>query len=146
MNCFTWVKILESVILGKKRFVTNVQMMTFNQEECGSVMTLTGLFIIWMLAEWILIIRRISISIFMFYREKDKDWWWFAFKYWQKLMIYFFSYVFLCFLYQWTMLHILMFPITVKIKPIIIILLYTILSTMSEEHQTKPCQSELGLG
>ena len=57
-------------------------------------------------------------------REKDKDWWWFASKYWQKLMIYFFSYVFLCFLYQWTMLHILMFPITVKIKPIIIILLY----------------------
>ena len=33
----------------------------------------------------------------------------------------FFSYVFLFFLYQWTMLHILMFPITVKTKPIIII-------------------------
>ena len=43
--------------------------------------------------------------------------------------IFFFSYVFLCFLYQWTMLHILMFPITVKIKPIIIIILYYYLLT-----------------
>ena len=39
-------------------------------------------------------------------REKDKDWWWFASKNWQNLMIYFFSYVFLCFLYQWTVIPI----------------------------------------
>ena len=78
--------------------------------------------------------------------EKDKDWWWFASKNWQKLMIYFVSYVFLCFFVPVNYVTYSMFPITVKIKPIIIILLYTILSTMSEEHQTKPCQSELGLG